>query len=169
MSIETTYILRAVLVGIGATMVMDLWALFLRHVLGISSLNYCLVGRWLRHMPDGKFMHKSIAASPQRSFECTVGWISHYMIGAAFALVFVVLVSSNWLDRPSLMPSLVFGIGTVLVPFLIMQPSFGLGVAASKMPNPTQARLRSLITHAIFGVGLYASAVFIKQISSAHA
>jgi hypothetical protein len=40
-------------------------------------------------------------------------------------------------------------------PFFIMQPSFGLGVAASRTPDPTQARLKSLATHTIFGLGLY--------------
>jgi hypothetical protein len=36
-----------------------------------------------------------------------------------------------------------------------MQPLFGLGIAASRVANPTQARLRSLMNHAAFGVGLY--------------
>jgi hypothetical protein len=40
-----------------------------------------------------------------------------------------------------------------------MHPSFGLGLAASKAPNPTQARLRSLMNHAAFGAGLYVSAL----------
>jgi hypothetical protein len=44
------------------------------------------------------------------------------------------------------------------VPFFVMQPAFGAGVAASKTPRPAQARLRSLMTHGVFGVGLYAGA-----------
>jgi hypothetical protein len=36
-----------------------------------------------------------------------------------------------------------------------MQPAFGLGVAAAKTPDPTAARLRSLRTHATYGLGLY--------------
>jgi len=36
-----------------------------------------------------------------------------------------------------------------------MQPAFGLGVAAAKTPDPTTARLRSLRTHATYGLGLY--------------
>jgi hypothetical protein len=45
------------------------------------------------------------------------------------------------------------------MPWLVMQPSFGLGIAASKAPNPTQARLKSLMTHTVFGVGLYLCAL----------
>lgn len=44
------------------------------------------------------------------------------------------------------------------LPFLLMQPALGLGIAAAKTANPARARLHSLITHAIFGLGLYLTA-----------
>lgn len=56
-------------------------------------------------------------------------------------------------------PALLYGIGTVLVPLFVMQPSLGLGVGASKTPKPTQARLKSLVTHTVLGLGLYLSAL----------
>ena len=65
------------------------------------------------------------------------------------------LAGNDWLQHPMLIPALVFGIITVSAPFFIMQPLFGLGFAASKTQNPTQARLRSLMNHAVFGFGLY--------------
>jgi len=167
--IETNCILRAIAIGIGATLVLDLWNLFLKRTFGIPSLNYCLLGRWLLHMPGGTFRHASIAAAPQKSFECTVGWIAHYTIGVVFALVFVVLASGDWLVRPTLLPSLFYGIGTVVFPFFILQPSFGLGIAASRTPKPAQARLKSLVTHAVFGVGLYVSALGVSYVLRVHA
>jgi hypothetical protein len=169
MSTEATYILGTVVVGLGATLFMDVWALFLKRVFGIPPANYCLVGRWLCHMPDGTFMHASIANAPQKRFECTVGWIAHYVIGTAYALVFVACVSGSWLARPTLLPALLFGIATVLVPLLVMQPAFGLGIAASRTPNPSQARLRSLLAHTAFGIGLYASAVGVNYALPFHA
>ena len=54
-------------------------------------------------------------------------------------------------------PALLVGIGTVVAPFLLMQPGMGAGVAASRTPRPAAARVQSLVTHAIFGLGLYAS------------
>jgi hypothetical protein len=98
-----------------------------------------------------------------------VGWIAHYVIGAVYALMLVALVSGSWLARPTLLPALLFGVCTVLVPFLIMQPSFGLGVAGSKTPNPAQARLRSLMAHTTFGVGLYVCAVGVSHVLPVHA
>ena len=152
-------ILGAIAIGIGATLLMDVWNLFLKCAFSIPSLNYCLLGRWLRHMPEGTLRHANIAAAQQKPFECTVGWITHCTIGVAFALVFVVLASGDSLARPTLLPALLYGIGTVVFPFFIMQPSFGLGIAASRTPKPTQARLKSLVTHTVFGLGLYVCAL----------
>jgi len=45
MSIEAVYILGAIGIGIGATLIMDLWNLFLKRASSIPSLNYCLLGR----------------------------------------------------------------------------------------------------------------------------
>jgi hypothetical protein len=53
---------------------------------------------------------------------------------------------------------LLVGVGTVAAPFLVMQPAMGGGFAASRSPRPGRARLQSLLTHAVFGLGLYATA-----------
>ena len=169
MSIAASDIAGAIAVGIGATLVMDLWNLFLKRTFSIPSLNYCLLGRWLRHMPGGTLRHANIAAAPQKPLECTVGWMAHYTIGVVFALVLVVLTSGDWLARPTVLPALLFGIVTVVFPFFILQPSFGLGIAASRTANPRQARLKSLVTHTVFGVGLYVWALGVSHVLRVHA
>ena len=161
---KPTDVVAAVLVGLGATLLIDLWALLLRRAFSIPSLNYCLLGRWVLYIPGGKIVHESITATPQKPHECTVGWVTHYLIGTAFALLFVLLVSENWLARPTLLPALAFGIATTLVPFFTLQPSFGLGIAASRTHNPNKARLKSLTTHAVFGVGLYVWAYLLSHV-----
>ena len=164
MSVEANYILAAIAIGIGATLVMDLWNLFLKRTFDIPSLNYCLLGRWLRHISGGTLRHASITAAPEKPFECAVGWTAHYTIGVVFALVFVTLTSGDWLARPTLLPALLYGIATVVFPFFILQPSLGLGIAASRTPAPTQARLKSLATHTVFGVGLYVCALGVRYL-----
>jgi Protein of unknown function (DUF2938) len=154
-------------IGFGATIVMDLWAVLLKQVFKIPLPNYCLVGRWLRHMTHGTFMHSSISAAAHKPAECATGWIAHYTIGVLFALALVAWATPQWLQSPTLMPALIFGVVTVGFPFFIMHPSFGLGIAASKAPNPMQARLRSLMNHAAFGLGLYVSALVLSQITKA--
>jgi hypothetical protein len=78
--------------------------------------------------------------------------------------VFVAWRSGGWLARPTLAPALLYGLATVVFPFFVMQPSFGLGMAASRSPDPTQARLKSLATHAVFGFGLYVCALVVSHV-----
>ncbi len=155
---------EAALIGIGATACIDLWALLLRRAFGVRSLDYCLLGRWVLHMPQGRFVHASIAGATVRPHECKVGWAAHYSIGVAFALLFLRLAGDRWLAQPTPVPALVFGAATVVVPFFTMQPAFGLGVAASRTPEPMKARLKSLGTHTVFGAGLYVVTVLLKPL-----
>jgi hypothetical protein len=157
-------LVSAIFIGLGATLTFDLWALFLKHAFKIVPSDICLVGRWIRYMPEGIFRHSTIRSAAQRSNECTVGWTAHYMIGITFAITFVALVGENWLYQPRLLPAILFGVGTVLAPFLIMHPALGLGLAASKTPNPTQARVRSLMNHTAFGFGLYLFGLLVNRV-----
>jgi hypothetical protein len=151
-------IARAVVVGIGATLFMDLWNLFLKRAFGVPSLDFCLLGRWLAHLPRGTFRHARIGAAAPMRFECALGWLAHYSIGVAFAMAFVALASPAWLVRPTLPPSLGFGLVTVVFPLFVLQPALGLGVASARAPHPARARAKSLATHAAFGLGLYLAA-----------
>ncbi len=164
MSISPHLLLGAVVIGVGASLLMDGWNLFLKRALGVPSLDYCLLGRWFLHMPEGKFFHSSIAAAPPRRFECAAGWVAHYTIGVVLALVFLALAPAGWLAQPTVLHALLYGICTVVFPLFVLQPSLGLGVASSETPKPAHARLKSLVTHIVFGIGLYLCAVALGQL-----
>ena len=164
MSITVHHVLGAVAIGVGASLLMDAWNLFLKRAFGVPSLNYCLLGRWFLHMPEGTFFHSSIAAAPSRRFECAAGWVAHYTIGVVLAFVFLALAPADWLVRPTVLHALLYGVCTVVLPFFVLQPSLGLGIASSKTPEPARARLKSLVTHAVFGVGLYLCAVALSYV-----
>jgi hypothetical protein len=155
MNNSVLYFLSLVFIGIGATLTFDLWASFLKTAFKITPSNFCLLGRWILYMPEGTFRHATIVSTPQKNGECTVGWISHYMTGIVFAVVFIAFVGGEWLQHPTLMEALLFGIVTVLAPFFIMHPAFGFGVVASRTSNTAQTRVRSLMNHVVFGFGLY--------------
>jgi hypothetical protein len=150
------YVVCAVLIGAGATAVMDTWTLVRKQLLGIP-FSYGLVGRWLAYLPRGRFRHDPIAASPAVPGERVIGWTAHYLIGIAFAAVLLALWGLDWARQPTLGPALIVGIGSVAAPFLLMQPGMGAGIAASRTPRPAAARFQSVITHTIFGLGLYAA------------
>ena len=152
------YLVWTLLIGVGATMVMDLWAIARKRLFGVAAPNYGLVGRWLAHMPRGRFRHEAIAKAEPVRGEHLIGWVAHYLTGVAFAAILPGIWGSEWIHHPTLGPALIVGIGTVAAPFLVMQPGMGAGIAASRTPRPAAARLQSLATHAIFGLGLYLAA-----------
>lgn len=150
------FLLYAVIIGVSATATMDLWGIARVALMGVPAPNYGLVGRWLAGMADGRFRNASIAASPAVRGERSIGWIAHYLIGVVFAALLLSVAGVGWVAKPTPVPALLVGIGTVAAPFFIMQPGMGAGIAASRTPNPMAARVQSLLTHLFFGLGLYA-------------
>jgi hypothetical protein len=151
------FLVRAFLIGAGATAVMDIWAAARKWLRGITPPDYGLVGRWLAYMMRGRFRHNPIAASRPVRGERVIGWTAHYLIGIFFAAILLANWGVEWARQPTIGPALVVGIGSVAAPFLLMQPGMGAGIAASRTPSPAAARLRSLVTHGIFALGLYAA------------
>ncbi len=145
------------IIGIGATAFMDVWGIVRKMLLAGKAPDYGMVGRWLGHMASGTFRHDAIAKSPPVRGERVIGWTAHYLIGISFAALLTIVWDARWIESPTLLPALVIGVGTVMAPFLLMQPGMGAGIAASRTPQPRAARLQSLTNHAVFGLGLYVS------------
>ena len=154
----------AMLIGIGATAVMDAWLLLLRR-LGIPTLNFAFIGRWVGHLLRGRFSHAAIAKATPIRGELAWGWLTHYAVGVAFATVLIGIQGAQWIYSPTLLPALAVGISTVAAPLLVMQPAMGSGFAASRTPTPVKNCLRSLANHTVFGLGLYLCARVIALIS----
>lgn len=159
MNQELEIVVRAVLIGAGATALLDLWAVFLKRVFAVPSANWGMVGRWVGHVLRGRFAHPGIAKAAPIRGEVALGWSAHYAIGITFAFALLGIWGLDWARHPTLPPAVTVGLLTVVFPFFLMQPGMGFGIAASKTPNPNQARLRSLMTHTVFGVSLYIAAL----------
>ena len=130
MSETVEFAIRAVLIGAGATMVMDLWAVLLRQF-GVPSLNLAFLGRWIGHLPRGRWVHLSIARATPVRMESWIGWCAHYSIGITFSALLLWTYGVEWARSPSLPPALSIGIGTVVAPLLILQPGMGAGIVGT--------------------------------------
>ena len=136
----------AAAIGAGGTVVLDLWAKLLQRALNIPGPNWAMVGRWIGNMPRGQFQHASMAqAAPVR--------------GESYGAIVVALGGSSWLNRPT--PLLALAVAWVMLaaPFFVMMPGMGSGVAGSKTPHPHRTRLKSFVSHTIFGIGMFATAL----------
>jgi hypothetical protein len=159
------FALAAILLGIGATAITDVWSLIRKVLLGVPNPNFAFVGRWFAHLPRGRFRHESMAAASPARGETAIGWVAHYLIGIAFAALLLALVGLDWLRSPTLAPPLLLGIVTVAAPFFILQPGMGAGIAGNRTPNPAMTRLHSVLTHTVFGFGLYCAAWAVRLLS----
>jgi len=149
--------LRIIGTGAGATLMLDGWLLLLQG-LGLPTLNFALLGRWVGHMRHGQWQHEAIAKAAPVAGETALGWLAHYVIGITFAAALHLLAGTAWIHSPKLLPALLFGMVTVAAPLLIMQPAMGAGLFASHTPTPLLNCLKSLVNHSVFGIALYLSA-----------
>lgn len=155
---------NAILIGAGATAILDLWSAMRAWFSGTPMPDYGLVGRWLAYLTRGQFFHDAISKSAPIAAERLIGWAAHYLTGIAFAAVLLTVWGTEWAEKPSIIPALIIGVGSVAAPFLLMQPGMGAGFFASRAPDPNAARIRSLTTHAVFAFGLYAAGWAIRAI-----
>lgn len=155
---------RIVATGVGATMILDGWSLFLRKVFGVPFPSYLMIGRWVGHFGKLRFRHKSMAEAAPIAGEGLIGWTTHYVIGVGYAVLLVAGAGQAWLAAPTMLPALAVGLATVAAPFFVMQPAMGAGIAASKALRPGLARLKSLAAHTAFGFGLFLSALVLTMV-----
>jgi hypothetical protein len=160
-------LVRGAIVGLGGALAMDLWGLVLRRGFGIPTLDYALLGRWIGGMPAGRVTVARIAAAPPVPGERPLGTAAHYAIGVAFAWLLLAITGPGWLAAPTLVPALAVGLGTVVAPWFVMQPAMGAGIAGSRTPDPRATRLRNLGTHAVYGIGMWLTALALAAVELA--
>lgn len=153
------------MVGVGATALMDLWLGLLRRA-GVPSPDFGLLGRWVGHLFHGQIAHEAIRRAPSFRGERGLGWLTHYAVGIVFAAVWVQLQGAAWLHRPTVLPAVAWGLATAVLPLFLMQPAMGAGIASSRTATPLMNCLRSLASHAVFGLGLYVSAAALARLTA---
>jgi hypothetical protein len=150
--------LKATLVGFGGTIVLDLYALIMSRVLGVPVTNWAMVGRWFGNMAHGQFVQVAMSEARPAEGELAIGWIVHYAIGIGYGLLLLSFWGKFWLERPTLLPPMILAWVLLVAPYLIMMPGMGMGIAGSRTSKPNLTRLKRVIGHSVFGLGMYATA-----------
>jgi len=92
----TEFVLRSIVIGVGATAVYDLWGRLLVGLFGLPGSNWAMAGRWFSHMTRGQFTHANITAAPAMPYETIIGWTMHYLIGIVYAGVLLAIWGLEW-------------------------------------------------------------------------
>lgn len=159
------FVIRALLIGVGTTLIFDLWVRFAARFLGGPGVNWAMPGRWFVYLLRGQFLHRTIAQSAPVNHELAIGWVFHYAVGVLFAVFAMLLGGPGWSQNPTLGPALFVGISTVLCGWLILAPGMGFGIAGSVFPDANKRRVFQLTSHVVFGLGLYICAFVLRGFS----
>jgi len=155
-------LMKGAVIGLGATVLMDLWAVVLWKAFRQSRPNWAPIGRWVWHLKNGTVFHDNIGTAKLYAQERALGWIFHYAVGILYGVILAVLVGLPWFVAPTFLPAWVLGIVTVGAGWFLLQPGLGIGVAASKLPNANTVRILNLVSHTVFALGLYGTALLIR-------
>ncbi len=143
-----------ILIGIGSCVIFDLWQRIFQRFTSIPPSNWTIVGRWfIGLISNGRLMANQLSEQAEEKHETPVGWIVHYGVGIFYAYVFAVLVQFE-LVKPTIIDGFLFGVASVVVPWLFFMPALGIGVLANRAPNPRLECALALMMHSIFGLSL---------------
>lgn len=150
-----------ILMGLGGTVAMDIWAELLARGFGQPRPNWGNVGRWSAHVSRGRVFHDDFGALAPVPGEFGIGWAVHYGVGALYGVIWALLAGSAWLAAPTFLPVWIFALVTIAAGWFLLQPGMGLGWALSATPNPWKGRVMGVLAHTVFGLGMYAVALIV--------
>jgi hypothetical protein len=148
-------ILQMLVVGLVATVTLDLWQQIARLLFGLPITNWAMLARWFGHMPQGQFVQQDIGKAVPVRNERPLGWLVHYVVATSLGVLYLLLMEYVFHAAPGLVSAMLWSIVTIIMTWFVVEPALGAGFLASRTPNPTIARLYDFSTHIAYGVGIY--------------
>jgi hypothetical protein len=145
---------QVMLIGVLSTLSMDLLTGVAVRLRLVAPLPPNLIGRWFACVARVQPFQADIARTPPVNHELLVALLGHYAIGTVLATLFVWGTGAIGWTR-SLGIALAFGVSTSVLPWLLMFPAMGYGFFGLHAPDGTRLFVGSLVSHALFGLGLW--------------
>ncbi len=149
---------RIVLMGVMATATMDILGALARGAHIVTPLPPALIGRWAAAVARGQPLHANIKDATPVDHELAIALLTHYIVGIAFAALYLFATMRLGVSPRSVIPAVTFGLVTCVFPWLLMFPAMGFGVFGTRGPAETQLFLSSLASHVAFGIGIWLGA-----------
>ncbi|MBS0251595.1 MAG: DUF2938 family protein [Proteobacteria bacterium] len=153
-------IIFCLIVGIGSTVVLDVFVSLVHRPTGIPPTDWGTVGRWLLGVGKGQLILDPADESPPTHAERIVGWLFHYLVGVAYAAAIVALWGPGYIAAPTILPVVVVGVLiSTLAGLTILLPGLGAGFMGSKLPNQFAIIAYLIVAHVVFAAGQYGFAL----------
>ena len=148
----------SVSVGILATLTMDVAFVaasrFGGEAFTSTKIGPDLVGRWAVCLAQGQLRHADIEAEEPVRGEALAGLAVHYFTGVALTQAYYWMLPRRSQGSGGVAAASAYGVATALLPFLIMYPSWGIGVFALRSGEAARVARIMLLGHAVFGAGI---------------
>ena len=118
-----------------------------------DRLGLGVIGHWAADLVRGRWRHTDIRSEPARRGELGVGLLTHYLTGILLTQAFL-LVPRRESRRPTFAAGTAFGIGTAVLPLLLMFPSMGYGWFGLRSGDAARLDRIMLLGHTAFGIGI---------------
>jgi Protein of unknown function (DUF2938) len=153
-------LIRAIIVGAVAVALFDLWGWTLQRFFGVRAQNWAILGKWLM-APFAPTRAAAPAGGPLSSTTAQkmLGTAVHLATGIVFAVGLLLLAGPSWASRPTPLPAIATGLGTIVFAWFVIMPALGHGPAASKTPFPGRVRALTIMAHFVFGIGFFLGAL----------
>ncbi len=149
----TDLVLVGVLAGVLGTLAMDSLNLLFARTGMLSRIDVRMIGRMAVGWARGRFCYGHPGAVKPVANERVYGYVAHYTIGVALALLYVLGWDLLFGGPASPMWAVAYGVATTVAAYFFVFPSMGLGVFGRRSPD-IRAPLSSLANHLFYGVGL---------------
>ena len=149
------FIVQGLISGLVATIIFDLFNHSLNYAYNINKPKWFLLGRYFIGFKKGEYFRENIEEDDEVKNEVIWGYFIHYLIGIIYG-IFYVFFNLLFFDYPSLLVAYFFGFCTVLGAWCFLIPfAYNLGFFASKSDQQFKLLAQNLISHFIFGTGLF--------------
>lgn len=156
-------IIRGIIIGFFATMVMDLWTLLLFFITG-HPIDWGIIGKVVGYMFEGDLIVSDMSKYHALKYQNAIGWLTHYSVGFIYAIAFELIVLHGLKYKVSLLKTLIFAWVLMFFPLCVLSPLFGNGFFYMYSASPLHNILYTISCHTMFGIGLWLGTIFSKAI-----
>jgi hypothetical protein len=143
-----------ILIGIIATLIMDIGGALLRTTKITAGAPPELTGKWIHSVFKGNMFVQDIRTSPGEPVALGRFLAYHYIIGILLAALFCSAVLLLKIQPVAWWLPLLYGIGTTIIPALLMFPGMGFGILGLQGPAEYLLLRTALLNHLFYGLGL---------------
>lgn len=151
----TMRLLAAVLIGVAATITMDVLAIASQKLGLATGAKGQWVGRWYLGIARGRFLHADIASAPEQPGEMRAALVGHYIIGGTLAVLYVFGTEWVGVSPTSFLVAVGYGLGTCIFPWFLVFPALGFGACGRRGPRELKMLRASILNHLGYGLGLW--------------